>query len=380
MEDRFLDIRPFSDTEFQYEIDQLLAQTELVGMVDRIFGNDILRNLQQKRNRFRTLNDFIVNTTYPLLDILLKRKHSQVTYGGQDNLSESAVYLSNHRDIISDPAFFQYSLVKGGFPTSEIGIGSNLAAAPWILSLMKLNKSFVVKRNLPKAEQMKSLVELSEYINYTIKEKKASIWLAHREGRAKDSNDCTQPSLLKMLALKGNGSFLENLKSLNITPVSISYEYDPCDYLKAKEFQQRRDNADFKKSKADDVVSMQTGLMGFASEIHFQITQPINSELDRIASMGLPRTQEVEQVAVIIDRQIHSSYKIFKTNYMALDMLYGENRFENFYNSQEKVNFAKYIDTQISRIDLPSVDYEFCKEKILQNYSNTLVNYLRSKE
>lgn len=376
MEDKFFDIRPYNDSEFQAVLDQLLAQKELVAMLDGVFGEWFLEKLRRERSDFKTLDDFIENTASQLLDSLLDKKRSKVTYSGEENLRESAVYLSNHRDIISDPAFLQYCLVKNGFRTTEIGIGSNLAAAPWILALMKINKSFVVKRNLPRAEEMKALVELSEYINYTVRQKGVSVWLAHREGRAKDSDDRTQHSLLKMLALKGESDLLQNLKELNICPVSISYEYDPCDYLKAKEFQQKRDNPEFLKSKADDVLSMQTGLMGFVGEVHYHITPAINSEIERIAEMSLPRQQQVEQVANVIDRQIHSAYKIFKTNYIAFDLFYKENRFEKHYNSEEKAIFAAYVDSQVAKIDLPNVDREFCREKILQNYSNPLLNYL----
>ncbi len=376
MEDKFFDIRPYNDSEFQTALDQLLAQKELVGMLDGVFGEWFLDKLRKNRLQFKTLDDFIEGTTYPLLDVLLEKKRSKITYSGHDNMQGSAVYLSNHRDIISDPAFLQYCLMKNGFRTTEIGIGSNLVAAPWILAMMKINKSFVVKRNLPRAEEMKALVELSEYINYAVRQKRASVWLAHREGRAKDSDDRTQHSLLKMLALKGEGDLLQNLKELNICPVSISYEYDPCDYLKAKEFQQKRDDKDFRKSKADDVLSMQVGLMGFVGEVHYSFTPAINAEIDRIAEKSLSRQQQVEQVANVIDRQIHSAYKIFKTNYIAFDLFYKENRFEKHYNSEEKAIFATYVDSQVAKIDLPNLDREFCRDRILQNYSNTLVNYI----
>lgn len=376
MEDKFFDIRPYNDSEFQGVLDQLLAQKELVEMIDGTFGKEFLERLRRERFGFKTIDDFIRGTSYSLLDVLLEKKRSKITFSGQENLREAAVYLSNHRDIISDPAFLQYCMVKNGFPTTEIGIGSNLAAAPWILALMKINKSFVVKRNLPRAEEMKALVELSEYINYTVRQRGASVWLAHREGRAKDSDDRTQHSLLKMLALKGEGSLLENLKALNICPISISYEYDPCDYLKAKEFQQRRDDKEFRKTKADDVLSMQTGLMGFVGEVHYHITPDINTEIDKIAERSLPRQQQVEQVADVIDRRIHSAYKIFKTNYIAFDLFYKENRFEKHYNSEEKAIFAAYVDSQVEKIDLPNLDREFCRDRILQNYSNTLVNYI----
>ena len=177
-----------------------------------------------------------------------------------------------------------------------------------------------------------------------------------------------------MLALSGEGSFIENIKRFNIQPLSISYEYDACDYLKAKELQQKRDDEAFTKSSMDDVVSMQVGALGVASEIHYAFTPCINSKLDEISALHLPRNREVEMVASLIDRQIHGAYKIYKSNYIAFDMLESGNSFRKFYSSEEKINFANYIDSRISKIDLVDVDIEFCRRTLLEMYANPLRN------
>lgn len=373
---KFDNIRPYSDNEIQAVFAQLVTDNEIVQGARVVMPQTLLDDFVANYTELRDIDTFQKRYMLPMLDNLKKIKRTEITFSGVENYKPSALLLSNHRDIIMDSAFLQYVLVKNGFCTSEIAIGNNLMARPWISAAMRINKSFIVRRNLTKGEQISAFLELSRYITHTITDKKQSIWLAHREGRAKDSNDRTQISLLKMLALSGEGSFIENIKRLNIQPLSISYKYDACDYLKAKELQQRRDNPNFEKSKTDDVISMQVGALGIASEIHYNISPSINGELDEIATLRIPRNQEVECVASLIDRKIHSGYKIYKSNYIAYDMLKGEKLHESFYNSEEKTIFANYIADQISKIDLDNVDKEFCTEKILEMYANPLKNKL----
>ena len=170
-------------------------------------------------------------------------------------------FVSNHRDIVLDSAFLDVLLNKHDYPTTvEIGIGDNLLIYPWIKRLVRMNKAFTVRRGLTAHEMMKSSQLMSRYIHYAVTQKKENIWIAQREGRAKDSDDRTQDSVLKMLAMGGEGEMADKLRELNIVPLTISYEYDPCDYLKAQEFQQKRDNPAFKKSKQDDLDNMKTGM------------------------------------------------------------------------------------------------------------------------
>lgn len=376
MHDNYDNIRPYNDDEIQAVFTQMVTDKEILQSAGAVMPGELIEDFLQNYEQIAGIDSFQKRYMLPMLESLKKMKKTEITFSGIENYKPSSLLLSNHRDIIMDSAFLQYVLVTNGFRTSEIAIGNNLMAKPWITAAMRINKSFIVRRNLTKGEQISAFLELSGYINHTITDKKQSIWLAHREGRAKDSDDRTQLSLLKMLALSGKNGFIENLKALNISPLSISYEYDACDYLKAKELQQKRDNPNFEKTKTDDVVSMQVGALGIASEIHYAFTPSINSELDRIASLRLPRNREVELVAALIDKRIHSSYKIYKSNYIAFDMLNGENLFEKFYTSADFINFVNHIEAQISKIDLDNVDKEFCTEKILEMYANPLKNKL----
>lgn len=374
MQNNFDDIRPYLNSEIQVVFRQLLGNDEVLAGASAVMPIALIDDLKRNYKQISDIDTFQERYMYPMLENLKKIKKTEITFSGTDNISQPALFLSNHRDILTDSAFLQYVLVKNGLRTSEIAIGNNLMVKPWIAAAMRINKSFVVRRNITKGEQLSAFLELSDYIAYAITCKNESIWLAHREGRAKDSDDRTQISLLKMLALSGEGSFIENIKRLNIQPLSISYEYDACDYLKAKELQQKRDDEAFTKSSMDDVVSMQVGALGVASEIHYAFTPCINSKLDEISALHLPRNREVEMVASLIDRQIHGAYKIYRSNYIAFDMLESGNSFRKFYSSEEKINFANYIDSRISKIDLVDVDIEFCRRTLLEMYANPLRN------
>lgn len=220
---------------------------------------------------------------------------------------------------------------------------------------------------------------MSEYIHYAISEKKESVWIAQREGRAKNSDDRTQDSLLKMLALyPEDKSFIESLKELNLIPLSISYEYDPCDYLKAKEFQQKRDDPEFKKTQRDDLLNMEIGILGKKGNVVFRFGNCINTELDKITEPD--KRLQPEIAAQIIDKEIHRNYEIFPCNYIAYDLFYKETRFEDKYTSEQLEEFKDYLDKQIKKIDLDYIDYDYVWDKMLEMYSNTLKNYLTTIE
>ena len=245
---------------------------------------------------------------------------------------------------------------------------------------MRINKSFIVQRGLPVREMPKAFLELSGYIRHAITKKQTGVWIAQREGRAKDSDDRTQESILKMFALSGTKSFIENLKELNICPATISYEYDPCDYLKAKEFQQKRDNANFKKSPQDDLLNMKTGIMGDKGHVHFTFTPSINAELEEIATSIDNRKAQIEAVVKLIDQRIHSNYTIYPINKVAYDELLNTTRFTAEVSPEERSEVESYLEQQLNKIDLPNKDYDFLRHKLLEMYANPLINYLAAKQ
>ena len=284
-------------------------------------------------------------------------------------------YISNHRDIILDSGFLSILLAQQGMDTVEIAIGDNLLIYPWIKKFVRVNKSFIVQRSLCMRQMLESSARLSRYIHYDIAEKRQSVWIAQREGRAKDSDDRTQESVLKMLAMGGEGDVIDRLKSLNMAPVAISYEYDPCDFLKAQEFQLKRDIEDYKKSEKDDLKNMETGLFGFKGRVCFRTGNCLNEILDK-QDRTLPKQELFAVISGIIDKEIHRNYTIYPGNYVAYDLLSGESRFKDKYTEEDKVRFEEYLSKQLAKIDIPNKDEEFLRGKLVAMYANPLRNYL----
>lgn len=216
---------------------------------------------------------------------------------------------------------------------------------------------------------------LSEYIFDTVNNRNQSVWIAQREGRAKDSDDKTQTSLLKMLTLYNSSKPVEALESLNIVPLSITYEFDPCDFLKAKEYQLKRDNPEHRKSQADDIENMQTGIMGYKGKVFFRFGKQINGELSEIGA-DVNRTKVLELAAEAIDTEIYRNYVFFPINYIAYDLMKNSNSFADKYTDEDKAFFYKYIDAQIAKIDIPNKDYDFLREKLIEMYGNTVKNFV----
>jgi hypothetical protein len=287
-------------------------------------------------------------------------------------------FVSNHRDIVLDSAFLDVLLNKHGYPTTvEIGIGDNLLIYPWIRRLVRMNKAFTVRRGLTAHEMMRSSQLMSRYIHYAVTQKRENIWIAQREGRAKDSNDRTQPAILKMMAMGGQGSVVERLMQLHIVPLAISYEFDPCDYLKAAEFQLKRDVEGWKKSPQDDVLSMRTGIMGYKGRIHYQCAPCIDDYLAAL-SADIPKTEVFDVIASHIDEQIHRNYRLYPSNYVALDLLEGSSGHRSMYTLEEKAAFEQYVEAQLAKIDIVNKDERFLRERMLTMYANPVRNFQES--
>ena len=321
--------------------------------------------------------DFQFRFMKPTVKLVLKKCSDGCTFVNDPSITWDKRYsfISNHRDIVLDSAILSLKLVQAGSPTTcEIGIGDNLLIYPWIRTLVKINKAFTVRRSLTPKELMQSSIHLSEYMHFVINEKKDNLWLAQREGRAKDSSDHTQESVIKMLAYGFDGSHVDALRDLNIVPLTISYEYDPCDYLKAKEFQQKRDNPAFKKTRQDDLDNMKTGILGYKGRIHYETAPSINTWLDDLTEMS-PHEFYTE-VARRIDNEIYKRYKLFPCNYIALDRLNGNYAYASHYTAEDMKKFDAYLQGQLAKIDIPNKDEEFLMERMLTMYANPARNHL----
>ena len=302
---------------------------------------------------------------------------SKPTQTAQDTTSPRYTFVSNHRDIVLDSAFLDVMLIEAGYPTTvEIGIGDNLLIYPWIKRLVRMNKAFTVRRSLTPRAMLESSQLMSRYIHHAVNTKRENIWIAQREGRAKDSDDRTQDAVLKMLSMGGEGNPADRLRDLNIVPLTISYEFDPCDYLKAQEFQQKRDNPAFKKSRQDDLDNMRTGIFGYKGRVVYRCAPPINTWIDELAS--LPKTEFYTALSHRIDHELHRNYELYPCNYIALDMLNANREQAEHYSEADVAEFEQYLTAQLAKVNLPDKDEAFLRERMLTMYANPLRNYLKT--
>ena len=302
-------------------------------------------------------------TVLPILKIWALRttKGIRLEYLGERkqierDIKHGAFFLTNHRDIILDAAWLSYRLRLRYFIRPFMGVGNNLFAKPWIEHLMRFLRCFVVKRGAGAHAQLENAKQLSAYIRM-LRSQGHSIWLAQREGRAKDGNDRTQPSVLKMLTLsaENNHNLIDQIKVLNICPVSLSYEYDPCDFLKAAEMQLKRDNPNWRKSKKDDILSMKTGINGYKGKVVFRMTPSINHWIDahRAELEEMTKNDLLHNIAAQIDKQIFLGYEIFTRG----------------------TEFDNYIESRIALINIPNKDEAFLREKLYEMYRYPEINF-----
>ena len=377
----FDDIRPLNDTEVKDAIDFLLNDKWFKIIVEPLIAPITWDDFSEEMRSCEKIIDFQKNVIYTIIYKFIAGNVEELDLLNPRNidLNQSHMYISNHRDIVLDAGLFNIILHGKGYDTTEVAIGDNLLIYPWITTLVRLNKSFIVKRNIPVREVLAASEHLSKYIHKTINKEKQSIWIAQREGRAKDSNDRTQTSLLKMLTLVNRNQPIESLKALDMIPLSISYEYDPCDFLKAKEFQLKRDIPNFVKSKEDDLINMLTGIEGYKGKVYLKLGRPLNEKIGSV-SPSLKRAELLQEIADLIDKEIFRNYEIFTPNYIAYDLILKTDKFSDKYTQEEKENFRAYVERQVAKINIENKDDEFLRNIITEMYANTLINHLSAQD
>jgi hypothetical protein len=374
----FDEIRPYEPEEMKQAFEDLLNDRQF-NVLMKGFAPWLPKGVRNGLLRLafmgvKTPLDFQKRFMKPIVKYIIRKHTDGCTFddkalSGYPKPDSRYTFVSNHRDIVLDSAFLDMKLVEKDYPTTvEIGIGDNLLIYPWIKRLVRMNKAFTVRRGLSLRETLAASQLMSRYIHFAVTQKKENIWLAQREGRAKDSDDRTQEAVLKMLAMGGD------LQELNIVPLTISYEYDPCDYLKAQELQQKRDNPAFKKSRQDDLDNMKTGIFGYKGRVHYHCAAPINTWLEELSD--LPKTEYYKAVAERMDKDIHQGYELFPCNYIALDELHGDAANVAHYTKADKQRFENYLAGQMAKITLDNKDEAFLRERILTMYANPLINKL----
>jgi len=367
----FDDIRPFNDSEVNHYLQLLLQDEGFQHILEFIFRDQA--KIDQAKillSQVNTVKDLQFNFVYHLVnDLILKRSTDGLTCSGLEHLDKSTSYLfiSNHRDIILDSAFINYLIVLEGMNTTEIAIGNNLLIEKWIEYAVKLNRAFVVRRNLPARELLMASKKLSEYIRRNITVQHSSVWIAQREGRTKDGNDKTQQALLKMLNLSNIKEFGEGFRELRIVPISISYEIEPCGISKVAELYKKQTDG-FEKTQEDDLRSMGEGLVRPKGRVHFAFGEPIT---DQLVESDEPISAQIEKLADLIDYQIYSNFHLWPNNYIAEDIKNNTSLNTEHYSPEQ---FNKFVSMMEEAVSLIPGEPEIIKDMFLQMYVNPILN------
>ena len=374
-------IRPYEPEELPEVYDKLLADEQFKHIMAYVYPNVPVEAIGKKMHACKTNLDFQRAFCYPILQKLIHEQSTGIDADFYDvDIHNRYTFVSNHRDIVLDAAFLDKLLLDTGFSTTcEIAIGDNLLQLDWVRAMARVNKTFTVERALKSSEMLRASKRMSEYMHFAIAQKQENIWIAQRQGRAKNSNDLTQPAILKMMAMGGEGTIIDRLTQLHIVPVAISYQYDPCDYLKAREYQLRRDLPYWKKAPGDDLESMAVGIKGYKGHIHYSCAPCIDDWLQTV-DQDQPRNKMFDQIAEHIDHEIHRNYHLYPQNYMALDMIQNTNMYNDNYTQEEYDKFEEYIVSRLALIDIDHKDEAYLRRCLLTQYAYPTRNYLTATE
>ena len=345
-------IRPYRDNEVNGALMEIVRDPDFLYIVNKIYGPIQTQIIIDELKKVRTVYEFQSKFTINYAELIERQTIKELTFSGLENIDKTKNYLfiSNHRDIILDSALLNTILHRNHFPVTEIAIGSNLLIFDWIRHLVRLNRSFIVRRDLKGKDMLDGSHELSAYIRDTITKNKTSVWIAQREGRTKDGNDKTQVGLLKMFNFSGEGSFAHNFKELNIIPVSISYEYEPCASAKTFEINTVRKGEKYQKTTEDDLNSMGRGLYDNKGRVHFNFSKISDSEIDEIGNIKNVNERYLG-LSGLIDKKIYDGYKLFENNFIAHDLLNNTNRYKEKYNELQKKEFEEFVNKNVCGIE-----------------------------
>lgn len=370
--ENFEKVRPYYDHEASEKLLKLIQDPLFMRLVHYLWPDMLYEEVQEKAKRVNSSMDFQLEFMHPAIRRIVERSSTGLTCEGFENLDPQQAYLfiANHRDILLDSAILQILLVEHGFHTSEITFGDNLMEKGFITEFGKLNRMFTVLREGTGKELYDISKKLSAYIRHTITEKKVSVWIAQRNGRTKDGSDQTQTGLLKMLNISGSGSFHEKFSALNMVPVTISYEYEPCDFLKVQEAYLSSLHTKYVKAAGEDLHSIITGVTMPKGRIHLVIGKPMVDVFGKL-DIFTNENDRIKQLTAMIDRQIYQNYKLWPVNYIAADLLEDSQQFTSFYTSNERNNFQHYIQSSIAKLQ---GDPETLSNLFLKIYANPVRN------
>lgn len=368
----FKSISPYTDEETAEALSKV-AEIPLISKISQmVFPSESPDFLKNTLKQIKTVEQFQVLVMQRFVRWVLENTVGNFTYDGVENIDKDRKFLtlSNHRDIILDPAITQLVLHINGIPMTEIAVGDNLISNEAVEWMIRSNRMIKVVRGVSARELYLSSQLLSRYIRLNITDQRSSIWLAQRQGRTKDGFDRTEQGLLKMLDMSGGEDFQKNFEELNIIPMSISYEYEPCDILKAREIVISRTQK-YVKAEGEDNNSIVTGVMQYKGDVHLHICEPLSVE-EIAEAAACDKNERYQVIRRAIDRRVISGYKLFKTNYIAFDIINGSAKYADKYEAADVEKFVAYMDKQMAKVE-PEVDKAELKEVFLNIYANPVV-------
>ncbi|GEN66313.1 1-acyl-sn-glycerol-3-phosphate acyltransferase [Chryseobacterium rhizosphaerae] len=374
---KFDEIRYFHDQEVNEALGSVSRDPMMKALMNFTFPDTDEQIWLEQFKNIHSISDFQRHFIAQTVRQILTKSSDGLTTSGFDQLDKNTPYLfiSNHRDIVLDTSLLNLALLESGHIMTASAIGDNLVGRKFLNILAKLNRNFLVQRGLSLRDQLKSSQIMSEYIEQQLHQEKRSVWIAQREGRAKDGNDATQQGVLKMLAMAaGDQSLTDYFKFLKIVPISISYEYDPTDSLKMPQLLAKHREEEYIKGKNEDFTTMLSGILGQKKRIHLHAGHVIDKELDDIAATIENKNKQLQAVAQIIDDSIIRNYKLWPTKFIAYDLLHNTQTYASQYTEQEKQLFIRRLEMRIDPSDPVS------KEYFLSMYANPLINKIKIEE
>ena len=375
--EKFDSIRPYNESEFADAIKRITEHKYLPTVINTVFLNTNAEEYINNMKQYKTVRDFQHGFMRDAVENILKKTSTNFTYSGLENIKSGScnMFVSNHRDIALDAAILCYVFACNNLECLEVAIGNNLLQGDFVIDIAGVNKMFKIMRSSNAKDLYRDSVLASEYMRYVINDKKESVWIAQRNGRTKDGDDKTELGVLKMFSLGNDKPFVENFEEINITPVAISYEYEPCDFYKTMElyissFQK------YVKEPDEDLRSIITGIMQPKGQINITVTPSITKEELEYCDQ-FEKNVKFTTLAEIMDKRIYQSYKLYKTNYIAHDILNNANTYEEFYTKEDKEFFIGYMKQGLSK--LPCANEENMKDLeniFLKIYANPVNNKL----
>src|SRR5574344_395088 len=373
IETKFDDIRPYYDHEIPEAMKRIADNKLFPLLASYVYPGENVDKIRSLLKTFKTIADFQLIVMKSVSEQIIAKSISGFTYEGVDQLKkeECSLFVSNHRDIMLDSCLLQYILYQNGYDTTEITFGANLMSTDLIIDIGKANKMFRSERGGNMKDFYKSAMHMSEYLRYVITEKRQSVWIAQRNGRTKDGNDTTDQGIIKMFCMSNQKDKIKALEELNIVPVSISYEWEPCDILKALELYESR-NIKYIKKPGEDLNSIITGIIQSKGHVHIALCPKITHE-DLMQYYNCTNNEYHKNIATLIDNRIYEHYRLNPNNFIAHDLRYGLERYSNKYTIEQKEQFINYMKG-FSKFGIEIEDNDLLKDIFLGIYANPINN------